>query len=243
MKPFHLFLVAGAAASLSACFGSDDKIVIDEPGPVREETRDVAAFDEVEVAGPFKVVVTDGDFAGLTISGPENILAHTEIEVDDGELEISLDKGYRLKRGLADDSVEIRFAHGTLKEASIAGSGRISIASTRVEDFEGSVAGSGKLDIDALIARRADFDIAGSGTIAAKGAVSNMELDIAGSGEFLASELEAVDAGISIAGSGDVEARVTGKASISIAGSGDVAVTGGAECSVSKAGSGNVTCS
>ncbi|MBW0144133.1 head GIN domain-containing protein [Sphingomicrobium clamense] len=242
MKTLHLILAAGAAAGLSGCFG-DDRIEIDKPGPTTEETRDVGPFSELGVAGPYRVIVSDGAPSALSISGPENIIEHTKFEVDGDELEIRLDRDYKIgwKRS-SDDVVEIRFSHNALEEAGIAGSGSIDIARSEVDDFEGDIAGSGNLTVQSLAARRAEFGIAGSGSMKVSGATENLEVGIAGSGEFISPELESTDAEIEIAGSGEVETRVTGNASVSIAGSGDVAITGGAKCSVSKAGSGNVTC-
>lgn len=243
MKTLHLILAAGAAAGLSGCFG-DDRIDIDEPGPTTEETRDVGSFTELGVAGPYRVIVSDGEPSALTISGPQNIIDHTEFEVDGDELEIRLDKDYRIGWNRSkDDVVTIRLSHNALEEAGIAGSGSIEIAKSEVDDFEGGIAGSGSLTVTSLTARNAEFGIAGSGDITVGGTADKMEVGIAGSGDFRGADLVTTDAEIEIAGSGDVQANATGTASVSIAGSGDVAITGGAKCTVSKAGSGNVTCS
>lgn len=244
MTKISLLLATGAASALAACFGGGDDVVIDEPGPRTEQTRDVASFDEIEVAGPYNVIVADGEPSALTISGPENVLQHTEFKVEDGELTIRMKKGYRTKwRWSDDEGIEIHLSHNALKGAGIAGSGSIDIARSKVDDFEGEIAGSGDLTIRALEAGRADFGIAGSGDMRVSGTVDRMNLDIAGSGNFESSGLESVDAEISIAGSGDVDTRVTGEAEVSIVGSGDVNLTGGAKCSISKVGSGDVTCS
>lgn len=243
MNKLHLILAAGAAAGLSGCFG-DDRIEIDEPGPTTEETRDVGAFTEIGVAGPYRVIVTDGAPSALTISGPQNIIEHTEFELDGDELEIRLDRDYRIgwKRS-KDDVVTIRLSHNTLEEASIAGSGSIEIANSEVGDFEGGIAGSGSLTVSSLTSQNAEFGIAGSGDITVAGTTEKMEVSIAGSGDFRGAKFVSSDAEIEIAGSGDVKANATGTASVSIAGSGDVAIAGGAKCTVSKAGSGNVVCS
>ena len=243
MNTLHLILAAGAAAGLSGCF-DDDRIEISEPGPTTEETRDVGSFDEIAVSGPFRVIVSDGEPSALTISGPENLIEHIDFEVDGDELEIKLDRDYRIgwKRS-DDDVVTVRFSHNAIEEAAIGGSGSIEIERSSVEQFEGAIGGSGSLAIARLAAVQSQFAIGGSGDIRVAGATENLEVSIGGSGEFLSPEFEAADAEIAIGGSGDVEARVTGTASISIAGSGDVAITGGAKCNVSKVGSGDVTCS
>lgn len=243
MNKLHLILVAGAAAGLTGCF-DDDRIEISEPGPTTEETRDVGSFDELAVGGPYRVIVTDGEQSALTISGPQNIIEHTEFDLDGDELTIRLDRDYRIgwKRS-SDDLVTVRFSHNALEEAAIGGSGSIEIERSSVEKFEGAIGGSGSLSIDRLAAVESEFAIGGSGDMRVAGATEKLEVAIGGSGEFLSPDFEATDAEIAIGGSGDVEARVTGTASISIAGSGDVAITGGAECTVSKAGSGDVTCS
>lgn len=234
-------LVTAAIGAIGSC-GTDDT-VLDTAGPTVDRTIEVSEFDELAVAGPFKVMVADGAPGAIELSGPENVLDNMEVEVEDGELVIKMKKGVRTKWSWDDDSaVTVMMSHNALRGAEIAGSGMIDIAKAAGTDFDGDIAGSGELRIRELAVSAADFSIAGSGDLMVGGSTERLDLSIAGSGEFMNPEFSAKAADISIAGSGDVEATVTETADISIAGSGDVALTGGAKCTVSKAGSGNVVC-
>ena len=48
----------------------------------------IGAFDRLEVAGPYEVNVVTGGQAGVTAKGGENLLAETEVIVEDNVLKI-----------------------------------------------------------------------------------------------------------------------------------------------------------
>lgn len=238
----NILIVTAAIGAISSC-GSDDRITIEDEGPRTEITRSVGDFEEITVAGPFRVTVADGAPSALTIAGPENVMEYLETEVDKGELTIRMKKGVKAKwRWNDENAVTVNLSHNALSAASIAGSGTLDIARVAGDRFEGAIAGSGDMSIAQVDSAIADFAIAGSGDLSAAGKVEELDLDIAGSGNFDGRGLEAQRADISIAGSGDVDAMATDTADVSVAGSGDVTITGGAKCSVSKMGSGDVTC-
>ena len=237
------FTTATAAAlALSACqFGA--RAESKDPGPETKRTYQVAAFDMIEVAGPYEVKVQTGGAAGVSAVGGQNLLDETEVVVDGSTLRIRPKKhnGVRWswgKRGKAEFTVTTAMLRG----AAIAGSGGISV--DKVEgDFKGEVAGSGDLQLSAVKGGAVEFSIAGSGDVKAAGTAVSTKIGIAGSGDVDAAALAAKTASVSIAGSGNVRANATDTAKVEIVGSGDVEVLGGAKCSVSKAGSGNVRCS
>ncbi|MCJ8190968.1 head GIN domain-containing protein [Sphingomicrobium aestuariivivum] len=246
---FKATTIALMSGAISTCMGNLDIIDGDdvsiEPGRVVTETVQVADFSDLVVAGAYNITVVPGEDIVVTAEGGENIIRHTEFDVEDGTLEIKTRRDADGKRVSWDgnNKIDIRITHPNIEGASIAGSGSVQIAEASGSRFDGSIAGSGDLRIDSLTATSADFSVAGSGDIYASGKVSRLDISIAGSGGFENPELEAESADVSIAGSGDVAAIVTGAADVSIIGSGDVVFTGGAECTVSKAGSGDVTCS
>ena len=215
-----------------------------DAGPAVDRSYQVAAFDRIEVAGPYDVTVKTGGAPGVRAHGGESILAETEFVVESGVLKIKPKKRNGIRWNFGDQGkVTVAVTTPGLRGATIAGSGGIRIDRVSGTAFEGEIAGSGDLTVDAINSESVALAVAGSGEIRAAGQTRKLDLSIAGSGDVDVSALEATTADVSIAGSGNVRARSTGTADVSIMGSGDVELTGGAKCSVSKNGSGNVRCS
>ncbi len=202
----------------------------------------VSNFDEIEVAGPFDVVVNVGKSVSVRAVGAQRDLDRLKVEVSGGELHI----GTR-ERGWFDwsktEPVKLWVTVPSLKAASLAGSGDMQIDRVKADNFTGSIAGSGDLSIASLNATTAKFSIAGSGDLTASGSCRTASASIAGSGDVNIGGLRCQSLTGSIAGSGNINANATQTAKISLMGSGDVVVSGGAKCDVSKMGSGSVRCS
>lgn len=238
--PKAVVLAMVAAGTLGACTGARGG----DSGPNVERAFQVAAFDRIEVAGPYEVAVRTGGQPGVRASGAERDVERMAVEVRDGKLSIhprkrTMSFGWSRQRKVA-----VTVTVPALRGAEIAGSGGISVDRVAGDRFDGEVAGSGGLRLGEVDAGQLKLAIAGSGGIrAGRGRAASVDYGIAGSGEIDAGGLVAETAHIGIAGSGNVRANATRSAKVDIAGSGNVAVAGGAKCTVSKAGSGNVRCS
>lgn len=212
-----------------------------DAGPEVSRNYQVGAFDKLEVAGPYEVNVVTGGQAGVTAKGGENLLAETEVIVEDNVLKIQPKKRKGIRRNWRNGKAVFTVNAAGLRGAAVAGSGDITVDKV-AGDFKGEVAGSGGLKVGEVAGGRVKFDIAGSGEVEATGKAENVDISIAGSGDMKLGGLASRTADVSIAGSGNVQANASESANVSIAGSGDVNISGGAKCKVSKAGSGNVRC-
>ena len=234
--------VAVAALLAGACHFSADAEERD-PGPEVSRNYQVGAFDKIAVAGPYEVKVVTGGQPGVSAKGGENLLAETDVVVEDGTLKIMPKKRKGFRWGWSDHGKAVFTVNAAaLHAAAIAGSGGISVDKV-AGDFEGDVAGSGDLRLDSVAGGKIKLAIAGSGDVSAAGKADSVHLAIAGSGDINAGGLASQTADVSIAGSGNITANASSAANVSIMGSGDVELTGGAKCTVSKQGSGNVRCS
>ncbi len=222
-------------------------------------TYDLAGFDGISVVGPHHIVVSVGPAFSVRAEGPQDTLADTEVEVEDGRLKIHPVDDDRWERRCGERDGEERDTwrghcwenyqpatfHVTLpliESASLVGGGDMRIDRVEGAEFSASLAGSGDLDVAALRVDDARFSIAGSGELVARGSARRSRVSIAGSGNLRAREVTSDEASISIAGSGDVALTVQDDARVSIVGSGDVEIAGPARCSISKFGSGRVRC-
>ena len=236
--------VAAAALALGGCHvgaNAEDK----DAGPMVSRNYQVAAFDRIEVAGPFDVNVVTGAKGGISASGNQALLDETDVIVEDGVLKIMPKKKKGLRWGWSSKGkgkATFTVNAAALKGASIAGSGTVAVDKI-AGDFDGDVAGSGDLKLASVAGGKVKLAIAGSGDVQAAGKADSVDIEIAGSGGVDAKSLATRTASVSIAGSGTVSAQASQTADVSIAGSGDVDITGGAKCTVDKAGSGDVRCS
>ena len=240
---FHRSASIAAAAALlaGAChFGADAEDR--ESGPEVSRNYQVGAFDKIEVAGPYEVNVVSGGQGGISAKGGENLLAETEVIVENGTLKIIPKKRKGIRWNWRGGKAVFTVNAAALRGATIAGSGGINVDKV-AGDFEGEVAGSGNLNLASVEGGKIDFNIAGSGEVRAAGKADRVDISIAGSGDVDTRGLVSRTADVSIAGSGNVVANASETADVNIMGSGDVEITGGAKCSVSKAGSGDVRCS
>ena len=257
MRKVLMIAPVAALAALGASMGAAQD---SEPASAASDSRsyDLAAFEEIAVVGPHHVVVSVGPAFSVRAEGPQQTLADTEVEVEDGQLRIHPvdDDRWEQRCGDRDDRRDNRrwrcwddykpaTFHVTLPAisgASLVGGGDMRIDRVEGEAFSASLAGSGELDVATLRVDDARFSIAGSGDLIARGSARRSRVSIAGSGNLQAREVTSGDASISIAGSGDVALTVQDDARVSIVGSGDVEIAGPARCSVSRFGGGRVRC-
>lgn len=233
--------IAATALTASAC-NVGAKAEERDPGTSTSRNYQVAAFDRIEVSGPYDVKVATGGTPSASATGGGKLLDETEVLVENGILKIRAKKknGVRWNWGRT-GKAEFTVSTAALRQAGIAGLGAIAI--DKVEgDFAGDVAGSGHLALASVDGGVVSLEIAGSGKISAAGKAQSTAIEIAGSGNIDTSGLAARDANVSIAGSGNVKVNASQTADISIVGSGNVNVGGGAKCSIDKVGGGNVTC-
>lgn len=233
-----------ATLALAACTFVADAQEGGRSGRSAQRTFDVGAFDAVSLAGAYDVEVRVGPAASVRAEGDEDELDRMEVIVRDGELRIGRRRGDRRGFSWRGDHgpVTVYVTVPTLRAASIAGAGDMSIDRVEGGAFAAQIAGAGDMRIASLRVERANFEIAGSGDLYAAGTAGEAKVSVAGSGDVDIGALESRDARIAIVGSGDVRTRALRTAQVSIMGSGDVTVRGPAKCSVSKLGSGEVRC-
>ncbi|HEU4651854.1 MAG TPA: head GIN domain-containing protein [Croceibacterium sp.] len=246
---------AGALAALSATMGAAQDGTL-AAGEATSRSYALADFESIAVVGPHHVVVSVGPAFSVRAEGPQQSLADTEVEVENGRLQIHPieDQDHWDRRcGRRDDGRHWRcwddYKPATfyvtlprIEAASLVGGGDMRIDRVEGNAFRASVAGSGDLDVGSLRVDDAHFSIAGSGDLVARGSARHSRVSIAGSGNLQAREVNSTDASVSIAGSGNAALTVQEAARVSLVGSGDVEISGPARCSVSRFGGGKVRC-
>ncbi len=224
------------AAALSGCNYSVDWNDV-EGVPLSEFDMSGDAPDTIQLAGPDKIIITQGDALSITIDGNDEAGEAIRFDRDGDRLTIARDKDIYDGSG----SAIILVSMPAPENLEIAGSGDIE-ADTMASMAGIEIAGSGNVKVASIEAEELDIEIAGSGDVLAAGTTQALDLSIAGAGDVRLAELSADTVSISIAGSGNVEVASDGNVDASIAGSGNIKVTGNATCSVATAGSGSLIC-
>jgi hypothetical protein len=180
---------------------SESTTVIRGSGVAAAETRELASFSAVELAGVNDVSIGVGGEQLVTVRADDNLLERITTDVRGGVLVIdqtgSLDT-------VAPMRVEITVP--SLDEVRLSGSGAI-----RVDGHE----------LDLL-----SVTLPGTGAIRAAGTVTSLDVDLTGTGEADLGELVARNAAVALSGAGTVLVHVTGTLEAHVSGTGSVVYTG-----------------
>lgn len=231
--------VAAIAMSIGliSCDGMNVKINDMEGVPLADLDMSGDAPTELVLAGPDKVIVSDGARLSITVAGDQAAQDALRFSLKDGTLGISRAGEKWANTG----SATVNVTMPAPKSLAVAGSGEIETASL-ARDAEVKILGSGSARTASLDADKLDVTVAGSGTYGAAGKAKSLEVTIAGAGNAELKGLTVDDAKVTIMGSGDVDLTSDGLVKAKIMGSGNVTITGRATCKVKSMGSGTVTC-
>ena len=232
-KLMMLSLVALVAMTMTSCMhvkiGDKDwslgSHTNDTPTQVHQVGKATAMspFDQVDVAGPFNVILEQGDSNTVRVEGTTEQLSKITIYVKDGSLYIDQRKQEdgNIFNGMQIfvtcpmvKGIEIA-GSGTVTTPQalnvkdiyieVAGSGRVTLAKMTAQDVKCEIAGSGDITIGMLQANEVRNEIAGSGNIDIAGLTcKNVKNEIAGSGDIVLSNINVDHVKTEIAGSGDV---------------------------------------
>lgn len=202
----------------------------DTPTQVHQVGQETAMqpFDKVNAAGPFNVILEQGDANRVRVEGTAQQLEKMTIYVKDGELYV--DQRESKWNGNDFQGLQVFVTTPSIKGIEIAGSGTVTAPKTLTAgDIGLEVAGSGDITLAQLTCRELSIQIAGSGSVTT-GAVQagNVKTEIAGSGDISIAALTCQRLHNEIAGSGDMLFNNVNIDIVetNIAGSGDVIIHG-----------------
>ncbi len=192
-----------------------------------DQTTEMAAFSDVNVAGPFNVIYEQGDASTVLVKGTIEQLEKMTIYVKDGGLYIDQRKN---EPSGTFDGLQVFVTAPSLDDIEIAGSGSVTAPKAMtVNDIRLEVAGSGSITLAQLTCTELINEIAGSGKITLGVAqASKVKNEIAGSGDIDIAGLTCKDVHNEIAGSGGVTLNNMNVDNVKseIAGSGDIIMHG-----------------
>ena len=194
----------------------------------QSQERELEEFNSIDLAMGANLFLEPGDRQSLSIEGDAEMLEHIITEVNNGELEIKMDREWQSSNWKSTPTIRISIPE--LAALKVAGSG--SAKTQRPfpgNELELAVTGSGDITMP-VNTEELSLSITGSGNMNLQGEAQEADIRITGSGELNGSELSVQNCDIKISGSGgcriraehSIEGRISGSGTIRYSGSPEV---------------------
>jgi hypothetical protein len=204
-------LIHGDASETSSAVG------VEGSGAPASETRDVAAFAAVDLAGSNNVTIHVGGRQAVVVSADDNLVDHVTTRVEGGKLIIGTTSGSFTTKTPMNVDVTVPALHAV------------------------TLSGSGRVVADGIDAERMTVALPGSGILRASGTVTTLAVDHSGSGDAQLGGLVASDVRAVLGGSGRIVVTATKSLDATVTGSGAIFYRGDpAQVTTSVTGSGVV---
>lgn len=190
-------------------------------GDLTTEERKLPEFTEIDVSGPFDLVVTCGEEQTVTITIDDNLMDLISTNVRRGVLKIKCEESFSAHR-----RSKIEISVPALEALSLHGSGNVRVRAAKGDKIDFSIRGSGEIEVVDIDAELLSISISGSGEFVAVGKATEVEARVSGSGDIDLRDLIADDANVRVSGSGDVEVYARKSFSGRVSGSGDIRIHG-----------------
>lgn len=182
--------------------GSETSGVIHGSGVTTTETRDVAAFTAVDLAGAASLNVQVGDEQRVEVTADDNLVGLIETEVgEDGVLVVRTRDSFQTA-----GEMRVDLTVPSLTSAHLTGSGLVVVDGVQADEFEVVLSGSGSLRVT--------------------GSADTLRATVNGSGNGLLGGLIARAVDASVPGTGVLEVHATETLSASVSGTGTIFYSG-----------------
>ncbi len=204
-------LIAGVIVSACGFWG------IRGNGKVRQETRTIQEFQNLDAGGAFTIRVHVGQVPSLRISAEENLLYFIRTYVKEDKLVIDTKKNISPRK-----EILIEVTTPSLKSIDVSGANNISVSGVNTDDFSVDLSGAGHVYVDGT-AYKFDADLSGAGSLDARDLKANIvRVSVSGAASAHVFAKESLDASVSGVGSIDyygdpqkIRTNVSGVGSIS----------------------------
>ncbi len=197
--------------------GSTGSTLLQGSNVAATQTRALAAFASVDLAGSTNVRVRVGGKQRVVVHADGNLLRHVTTDVRSGTLVIGTKGSFTTRSPMTVD-------------VSVPSLDRVTLS------------GSGIVAVDGVGGRALTATLSGSGVLRATGSTTRLDVVLEGSGDAELAQLVARDVKAVVTGSGRILVTVTGSLDASVSGTGVIAYRGApSHVSTSVTGTGVVT--
>ncbi len=191
-------------------------------GNVVSQPRDVQGFNQVEVAGPFRVdIVQSGTFT-VTVSADDNIIDHIQTAADGGRLRIYLDTPVRSTGATLRASVGMP----AISALALSGAAQSTVNGFQTPaDLTVDMSGASRLtgQIQALNAR---IGASGASSATLQGTANSLILNGSGASSLDMGALQTSDAQVNLSGASNATVNARGRLDVTVTGASRLTYTG-----------------
>jgi hypothetical protein len=209
-------------------------------GNVISETREVNAFDAINLEYPAEVFITQGKAESVEIEAEDNLLPDLKTQVKNGTLEIFYRKTND-KHVNPTKPVVITIVVKDLADVDFSSAGELTIDGLKTDNLDVSLNGAGNLELNDINIKKLSVDLNGAGSMAASGMADDLDVNISGFGDFKGADLHGKTANVNISGAGSATVWVDNELDAEISGAGSINYYGSAKVSKQINGVGNVS--
>jgi hypothetical protein len=194
-------ILAAIVVALLAHGGGSSGSGIQGSGIAATQTRTVAGFSRLELAGSNDVTVVVGAPQSVVVRADSNLIGHVTTQVVAGSLIIADTGSFTTRTAM---SVDVSVP--SLTAVNLSGSGQISVTGIKTS--------------------RLTVIISGSGLLYAAGTAARLDVTLSGDGQAQLSQLTASEVHAVVTGSGLVEVTATTSLDAAVPGTGEIVYSG-----------------
>lgn len=211
------------AVLTSSCVGFNEKSV-KLSGVTKVSTKEVSAFDKVDVSGAIDVIVNIGNKSEVVIEADSAIMPYIVTEVKDRELRI-YNKGIIGSFNFKNNKIVVTITTPSILELESSGACDVTINDLKTDMFKVSLSGACDL-IGSFECNVLDFESSGSSDSKLKGKVKNCNIELSGACDIKALDLEVDSLKIEGSGSSNVEITVQNSLDVELSGASELRYKG-----------------
>lgn len=211
------------AVLTSSCVGFNEKNV-KLSGITKVSTKEVSAFDKVDVSGAIDVIVNIGNKSEVVIEADSAIMPYVVTEVKDRELRI-YNKDIIGFYNFKNNKILVTITTPSILELESSGACDVTINDLKTDMFKVSLSGACDL-IGSFECNVLDFESSGSSDSKLRGKVKNCNIELSGACDIKALDLEVDSLKIEGSGSSNVEITVQNSLEVELSGASELRYKG-----------------
>ena len=211
------------AVLTSSCVGFNEKNV-KLSGVTKVSTKEVSAFDKVDVSGAIDVIVNIGNKSEVVIEADSAIMPYVVTEVKDRELRI-YNKDIIGFYNFKNNKILVTITTPSILELESSGACDVTINDLKTDMFKVSLSGACDL-IGSFECNVLDFESSGSSDSKLKGKVKDCNIELSGASDIKALDLEVDNLKIEGSGSSNVEITVQNSLEVELSGASELRYKG-----------------
>lgn len=200
LLPFVTLVIFSLLLSACQVYGLN---VVRGSGDVITESRTVSDFNNIELNGAGKLIITQSSTESLEIEAEENIIDELMSDVQGDTLSLGYTSRFWRRSIIPNRTIIYYLNVIDLDEITLNGANELEIDTLDTTSLEITLNGAGRVDIDELLAQNLTVNVAGTGTATIAGQVESQEINIDGAGNYQAGDLQTQNTVIQIDGLGN----------------------------------------